>query len=84
MAETPRRHHPLEALTTRRAAVFLYMETKEVKREQVIQMVAEMLRHNAFSVEFKVKKKPAGIRIIYETTQEELDRMSKINAEKKD
>ncbi len=51
------------------------MTTEEEKREQAIQSVAEGLRRNPFSVVFKVKKKPAGIKIIFEVTQEEMDAM---------
>ena len=51
------------------------MKTEEEKREQVIQDLAEELRRTPFSLEFKVKKKPAGIKIIFEVTQEEMDAM---------
>lgn len=47
--------------------------TQEEQREQVIQNVTDMLRHNPFTFEFKVKKKPQCIKIIYEVTQEEMD-----------
>ncbi|MBR3675411.1 MAG: hypothetical protein IKN69_04640 [Bacilli bacterium] len=47
--------------------------TQEDKREKAIQEIAEMLRRNTFQMEVQVKKKPQGIRIIYEVTQEELD-----------
>ena len=36
--------------------------------------VAKLLRHNPFSFEIVVKKKPKGIKIIYEVTQEQMDR----------
>jgi len=49
--------------------------TTEEKREQTIQGIADMLRTSPFQVEFKVKKKPAGIKVIYEVTQEQMDRM---------
>lgn len=52
------------------------MTTEEEKREQVIQDLAEELRRTPFSVEFKVKKKPVGIKIIFEVTQEEMDKMA--------
>lgn len=51
------------------------MTTEEEQREQSIQNIAEGLRGNPFSVVFKVKKKPAGIKIIFEVTQEEMDAM---------
>jgi len=47
----------------------------EEKREQVIQNITEMLQHNPFTFEFKVSKNPKGIKVIYEVTQEEMDRM---------
>ncbi len=53
----------------------MIMTTEEEKREKAIQNIAEWLRRNPFSVVFKVKKKPAGIKIIFEVTQEEMDAM---------
>ena len=53
----------------------MIMTTEEEKREQAIQNIAEGLRRNPFSVALKVKKKPAGIKIIFEVTQEEMDEM---------
>ena len=47
--------------------------TQEEQREQVVQNITDMLRHNPFTFEFKVKKKPKGIKVIYEVTQEEMD-----------
>ena len=45
----------------------------EEVREQVIQDIGDMLRRNPFTFEFKVVKKPKGIKVIYEVTQEEMD-----------
>ena len=45
------------------------------KREAVIQNITEMLRRNGFTFEFEVKKRPQGIKVIYEVTQEELNAM---------
>lgn len=47
--------------------------TTEEEREQIIQDLADKLRTSPFRVEFKVKKRPAGIKIIFEVTQEEMD-----------
>lgn len=47
------------------------------QREQVIQNIAEQLRHNPFSVEFKIVKNPKGIKIIHEVTREEMDALIK-------
>ena len=49
--------------------------TQEEQRERVIQDIADMLRRNPFTCEFKVKKKPTGIKVIYEVTQEQLNEM---------
>lgn len=46
---------------------------EEEKREQIILNIAEAMRREHFTFEFKVKKKPAGIKIIYEVTQEEMN-----------
>ncbi len=56
--------------------------TDEEKREQVIQNITEMLQHNPFTFELKVKKNPKGIKVIYEVTQEQMDSMME-NAAKK-
>ena len=48
------------------------MVSQEEQREQVIQNITGMLRRNPFTFEFKVVKKPKGIKVIYEVTQEEL------------
>lgn len=49
--------------------------TPEEKREQTIQCLADILRTTSFQVEYKVKKKPAGIKIIFEVTQEYMNAM---------
>ena len=56
--------------------------TTEEKREQTIQSLADMLRTSPFQVEFKVKKKPAGIKVIIEVTQEQMDGLAKQTLEK--
>lgn len=56
------------------------MTTKE--REKIIQGLADMLRTSPFQVDFKVKKKPAGIKVIIEVTQEQMDRVTKQTLEK--
>ena len=56
--------------------------TTEEKREQTIQGLADMLRTSPFQVEFKVKKKPQGIKVIYEVTQEEMDTLMQQAAKK--
>jgi hypothetical protein len=56
--------------------------TIEEEREQTIQGLADMLRTSPFQVEFKVKKKPAGIKVIIEVTQEQMDGITKQTLEK--
>ena len=46
--------------------------TTEEKREQTIQGLADLLRKSQFSVEYKAKKKPQGIKVIIEVTQEQM------------
>ena len=56
--------------------------TQEEQREQTVQHIAQLLRNNPFSMELKVRKKPKGIRVIYEVTQEEMDYLVNKAAEK--
>jgi hypothetical protein len=56
--------------------------TTEEKREQTIQGIADMLRTTPFQVEFKVKKKPAGIKVIIEVTQDQMNMVAKQTLEK--
>lgn len=58
------------------------MTREEQMREQAIQNVAQLLRNNPFNVEFKVVKKPKGIKVIYEVTQEEMDMLLHQNKER--
>lgn len=51
--------------------------TADVQREEFIQNLADILRKNPFTFEFAIKKNPKGIKIIYEVTQEDMDRMTK-------
>jgi len=44
--------------------------TTEQKREQVIHGLADLLKTTPFSVEYKAVKKPKGIKVIIEVTQE--------------
>ena len=40
------------------------------------------MRREDFTFEFKVKKKPAGIKIIYEVTQDDLNEIMKASTQK--
>ena len=46
--------------------------TDEEKKEQVIAGIADLLRTMPFTVEYKVKKRPSGIKVICEMTKEEM------------
>lgn len=48
---------------------------QEEKREQVIQDIAGLLRVSPFSIEYIVKKRPQGVKIILEVTQEDMNKM---------
>ena len=52
------------------------MARKE-EREQVIQGLTNLLQSTTFTVEYKVKKKPAGIKVIIEVTQEQMEALAK-------
>lgn len=45
-------------------------------REQKIKGIAEMLRLMPFSIEYVVRKKPKGVKVIVELTQQEIDYLS--------
>ena len=60
------------------------MTELEEKREQAIQLIADLLRDNDFTFEYRVKKKPQGIKLIYELTQEELDEIIENAAKKRE
>lgn len=49
--------------------------TQEKQRDEAIRKLVNVLRVTPFTMEFKVKKKPFGVRITYEVTQEEMDAM---------
>ena len=49
--------------------------TQEERKEQLIMEIADQLRTQPFSIEFKVKNNPEGIKIIYEVTQEEMNEL---------
>lgn len=51
--------------------------TAKEKREQVIQGLTNLLQSTPFTVEYKVKKKPQGIKVIIEVTQEQMELLTK-------
>ena len=56
--------------------------TPEEAREQAVESLANLLRTMPFTVEFKVKKKPQGVKVIYEVTQEQMNAMMEKAANK--
>ena len=56
--------------------------TTEEQRDLVIQNITGLLQTNPFTFEFKVKRNPKGIKVIYEVTQEQMDRMMENEAKK--
>lgn len=56
--------------------------TQEEQREQVIQSLANMMRTGPFTSEFKVVKKPKGVKVIIEVTQEQMNTLMRRAAEK--
>ena len=50
-------------------------QTVNAEIEQTIQGLVNILQSTPFAIEFKVKKKPQGIKIIFEVTQEQMDGM---------
>ena len=52
------------------------MTKEEIARQQVIESITGMLQATPFTFEFKVVKKPKGIKIIHEVTQEQMDALT--------
>lgn len=51
------------------------IQADEEKREQTIEHIATLLRTTPFKVEFKVMKRPKGIKVVIEMTQEEMNKL---------
>ena len=62
------------------------MKQEEFKdqRSLLVNRITEMLMSQGFTFEYVVRKKPKGIKIIYEVTQEELDAMVEKSKEEKE
>ncbi len=58
------------------------MTEAQLHRERIIQGLVNMLKIMPFQTEFKVKKKPAGIKIFVEVTQEQMDNIAKQTIDK--
>ena len=61
------------------------MKQKEIKdqRSLLVNRITEMLLSQGFTFEYVVRKKPKGIRIIYEVTEEEMNAMVEKSKEEK-
>lgn len=46
---------------------------KNKKIDALVAQLGKMMHYTPFSIEYQVKKKPQGIKIIFEITQEEMD-----------
>lgn len=58
------------------------MKPEEIRDQRLllVNRITEMLMSHGFSFEYVIRKKPRGIRIVYEITQEEMNAlMSKEN-----
>jgi len=53
------------------------MTKEEIARQKVIESITGMLQTTPFTFEFKVVKKPKGIKIIHEVTREEMDALTR-------
>lgn len=58
------------------------MAKEEIARQKVIEGITEMLKTTSFTFEYKVVKKPKGIKIIREVTQEQMDALIQQVAER--
>lgn len=61
------------------------MKSQEIKDQRLllVNRITEMLMSHGFTFEYVVRKKPKGIRIIYEVTQEEMNAMVEKSKEEK-
>lgn len=50
-------------------------DDQDQKKEEIIQVIAESMRSHGFSVEYKVCKKPEGIKVVFEVTQDQMDHL---------
>ena len=57
--------------------------TLEEKRDAAVQSLIGLLKSNPVTVEYKVVKKPKGIKIIFEVTREEMDALMQMLREKR-
>ena len=51
------------------------MKPEEIRDEKslIVHSVMELLMSHGFTLEYVVRKKPKGIKVIYEVTQEQMD-----------
>ena len=53
------------------------MKQAKPTRKQAIQAIARMLQENPFTFKIKAVKRPRGVRVIYEATQEQIENFMK-------
>ena len=58
------------------------MKQAKATREEAIQAIAGMLHDYPFTFEIKAVKRPRGVRVIYEATQEQIDNFMNHQIEK--
>lgn len=51
------------------------MDQSEKARKEIVQHISDMLMNNGFTFEYAVKKNPKGIKVIFEVTQEQLNKI---------
>jgi hypothetical protein len=51
------------------------IQADEEKREQAIEEIAALLKSMPFGVEIKATKRPKGIKVVIEVTQEEMNEL---------
>jgi hypothetical protein len=61
------------------------MKPEEIRDQKLllVNRITEMLMSHGFTFEYVVRKKPKGIRIVYEVTQEEMSAMVEKSKEEK-
>mgnify|MGYP007022360526 CR=1 FL=1 len=57
------------------------MNEQQQIRQETIRRIASMLETTPFTFQFKVVKRPEGIKIIYEVTQEQMDALVALQEE---
>jgi len=51
------------------------MTETEEQRKKIIKQISNLLMRNGFTFEYVIRKKPKGIKVIFEVTQEQLSKI---------